>query len=278
VKRRKTWEAPGWPWELEVVALLFVVVAVIVPYYLETELALEQQPEAVSIVQRVQQEKQAESGQQSWNDMKDFVWAFAIMGLYLVHLVIANTALDWNSTSFAHLFSPLLFAGLTYYRLHQLGLERVNSGYIIRESCLLDYAWLIGVLLITLLVARLRMVRYMRHLRTCKWDVSTPCVYDRTFFKMLAFFRPLVFPPRRYRACEEGILIEGWYYVMPLPFSDIHAISAIKQTSILSSGYYLATSLRSLVRIQLADQKEPVYISPANPRAILRYAQNHLGA
>lgn len=272
MKKRTRWGPPGWPWELELLALVFVITAIVVPYYLQTQAPTSAQ---LSLLAQAEQAQASQRG--SWNDLQDFIWAVIIVGIYLAHLVIASSSIDYMSTPFTHLFSPLVFSLITYYRLFTLVKGSPTATTIVSGSPLEIVLWILGVLVITFMVARIRMARYMLNFKHVDWDITTPTVFDRSFWELAVYLRPLIYPPRMYRACPNGILIEGWVYAMPIPFETIHSVDAVQGAGFLSSGYCLATSAKSLVRLQISEKPEPLLISPKDRAEFVRYCEQRLG-
>ena len=274
MKQKRRWGPPGWPWELELLALVFVVTAILVPYYLQYMQAPE--PSQMSLMAKAEHARRQEMT--TWQDMEGFFWAIIIVGFYLVHIAMASASIDFMSTPFTHLFSPLVFSVITYYRLFKLKTVALAGTPLVSGKPLEIGIWLTGVLVITYLVARIRMARLMLGFRDTDWDVTTPSLFDKTYTELMVQIRPLIYAPRLCRACSKGILIEGWFYAMPLPFDSIQSIDAVQGTTMVSSSYCLATSLRSMVRIQIAEKAEPVLISPKDRVAFLRYCQQHVAA
>ena len=274
MKDKQHWGPPGWPWELELLALVFVVTAILVPYYLQYMQAPE--PSQMSLMAKAEHARRQEMT--TWQDMEGFFWAIIIVGFYLVHIAMASASIDFMSTPFTHLFSPLVFSAITYYRLFKLKTVALAGTPLVSGKPLEIGIWLTGVLVITYLVARIRMARLMLGFRDTDWDVTTPSLFDKTYTELMVQIRPLIYAPRLCRACSKGILIEGWFYAMPLPFDSIQSIDAVQGTTMVSSSYCLATSLRSMVRIQIAEKAEPVLISPKDRVAFLRYCQQHVAA
>lgn len=269
---KKIWGPAGWPWELELLALVFVVTALVIPLWMSTQHVPD--PDELSLVARAQMEKRQEVA--TYEDQQNFFWAVAIGGLYLVHILMAYSSLNMISTSVTHLFSPLLFSLITYYRLNTLGDGHAAKQVVSGEPLEVTF-WVLGVIAITLLVARVRMARHMLRFRQVDWDIRTPSRFDSTFLKDLAItLRPLIYPPRAYRASEDGILIEGWLYIMPLPFHGLQAIEGVRRVSYSGQAQYFATSSRTLVRVQLIDSKMPIYISPHDRDQFIAYCNRRL--
>lgn len=260
---KQRWTPPGWPWELELLALIFVVIAIAIPYYLKAAQPIE--TEATSLLAQAEVRRQELS---TWEDLQGFFWAVIIVGLYLSHLAMGSASIDFMSTPFTHLLAPVVFAGITYFRLLKLD---IASGAVWELI-----SWFGGVLVITYMVARMRMARLMLTFRDMEWQVSTPSLFDKTFFELIWQIRPLIYPPRWIRASEEGILLEGWFYAMPISFDVIHAVDAVQGAAFFTRGYCLATSARSVVRIQVADRTEPILISPRDRNVFVRFCQDQL--
>jgi len=275
--KSKRWAPPGWPWELELVALIFVIIAIAVPSYLEYTQV--QEVEEVTPVSLVDQAKIAQQKEMmTWKELQGFFWALGRVGLYIGHLIIAGTSIDFISTPFTHLFSPLIFSMITYYRLYHLRQTSSLTLSIVSGNPIEIVLWIIGVMVITLLVARMRMARHMLNFRSVDWEIITPTLFDSTYFELLAHFQPLVYPPRQYRACADGILIMGWFYVMPLPFDTVKVIDATKGAAVTESGIYLATSAKALIHMQVVDMPEPIYISPKDHAAFLQYCAGRVAS
>jgi hypothetical protein len=254
---------------LELLALVFVVTAIAVPYYLQFMQAPE--PSQMSLMAQAQEAKSQHLT--TWQDLEGFFWAVIIVGLYLAHLAMAGASIDFMSTPFTHLFAPVVFSMITYYRLFVLTKGSMLTTSIVSGTPIEIFVWIAGVMVITYLVARIRMARLMLNFRDIDWQFSTPTVFDSTYLSLMVQIRPLIYPPRIYRACEKGIVIEGWFYAMPIPFDSIHSIDAVHGTGFMSTGYCLATSLKSLVRIQITEKTEPILISPKDRMTFLKYCQ-----
>lgn len=258
MKATNKWDPPGWPWELELLALFFVVAAIVVPMVLGTA------------------SDEVSAGREMQLRMESVFWSLAIVGVYVAHLIVANASLDLLSTSFTHLFSPLLFAMVAYYRLYASGQTQPVIDRVVHGDALEALTWIALVLIATFVVARLRMARHLLRFRGTTWEVTAPAPVDATFFKLALHFHPLVYWPRTYRACSEGLLITGWVYVMPIPFRSIDAMSVLRSADVASAGLFLATTERELLAVALVEQKQPVIISPRNREAFLSYCEDRL--
>ena len=252
--RNRRWGPPGWPWELELLALIFVLTAIIIPYYLQFTEAPDLSQ--LTLMERAEMQRH-QSSQGTWRESGDFIWAIAVICLYLAHLAMAGASINFLSTSFSHLFAPLMFAGITYYRLLKIDTYGGTRSPIVQGTVLEVVLLSVGVVVITVLVARIRMARHMLNFRDVAWDFSTPTTFDSSFSEIAVQLQPLIYPPRVYHVSDEGILVEGWLYLMPIPFPLIQSIDRIPRRAMNSGGYYLATSTLHLVRIQLTESPDP---------------------
>lgn len=273
MNKHKVWGAPGWAWELELLSLVFVFLALGIPLMLALQ-STGAAPDEMSLIAQAQMERRGTEA--TLEEQQGVFWAIAILGLYAVHLVMAFSAVDMISTTFMHLFSPFVFATITYVRLFLL---RDRGGW----TGIVSGTWweiAIGVLVvavITILMARLRMARHMRRFREVEWEVSTPTKVDRSVWSsMLTNITPLIYPPKAYHACEDGIMIEGWLYLLPLPFKSIRSIEGVRRVRRMTNGQLYATSTERILRIQPMDSNVPLYISPEARAEFLQYCNGAL--
>lgn len=268
---KNIWGIPGWPWELEVLAFIFVVVALIVPFMMEPqvdEATIAEQQEPMTLVKKAAAQEAEDSPVSTWADTQNFVWILVIIGAYIGHLVLASGSYDFVSTPVSHLFAPLAFAGLFYYRL--LRLDVVDPDWKVISF------WGLGIIGMTALVARIRMARHMLRFRHVDWEINESTKIDASFFELLPTFRPLFYFPHKYRACKEGILIEGWFYIMPIAYNLIETIEVIEEPSMSSQGRFLATSNKNTVEIRLYEDPVPIYISPQDPETLVTYSDRYM--
>lgn len=234
---KKTWSPPGWPWELELLALLFVITAIVIPIYLGSMQPVQEQE--LSLIEQARADKLHRSGADDAS--AGFFWAVVIVGLYLAHIAMASASLEYISTSFTHLISPLLFSMITYFRLFELTEGSNVTMHVVKGTMPEILLWVIGVLAITFLVARIRMARHMLKFRDVKWQIVTPAKVDSSYFRLMPYITPLLYTPKCYKACSEGLVIEGRMYVMPIPYESIQSLSSVKRSAYTSSGSYLST-------------------------------------
>ncbi len=263
--QKNEWSLPGWPWELELFALIFVALAVFVPLGIH---ATQQAPVSRSLVEAV--------STRAWLDKGLVFWSVGIIGVYLVHLILARTDTRLLTASFPHMFAPLFFAMVAYARIYVTARDHGIPFAFARGAVAQMGALALAVIFMTLLLARLQVARYMMKLRDVKWDVSTPARWDVSSWRVLAQIKPLVYAPQYYRAGEKGILVEGWFYVMAVPFRLFHSIGAVTQVSLATAGDFFVSSMRSLVRLELTERTNPIFLSPDNRDEFLKYCSNHV--
>lgn len=273
VKNKSCWRLPGWPWELELLVLVFAVTAITLPYLLQHMQTPD--PSQLSLLAKAEMAKKQQVA--AWHTWEGFFWTLVIAGLYLAHLAVASAAIEYLSTPFTHLFSPLLFSSISYYRLCELIRGSPLDGGIVSGSFLELLLWLASVLAITFLLGRIRMARLMLRFRDVDWEISSPSVVDKSFLALLFRVRPLIYFPKVFRACKNGLLIEGWLYAMPIPFDLIEAMEPVRESTFRLPGYCLTTSADSTIQIQLAGRQEPVLISPRHGETLVTYCRQYIG-
>lgn len=262
MSKNKTWAPPGWPWELDILALLFVVVAVVLPYSIYTGNLASAETTANPAVLKLKEQTY-------------ILWSIGICLLFVMHLALGGARLEMLSTPFIHLISPMVFAVLAYYRIYIVSVDMEKITLVTGQPG--QIAMLIaGVFLLTFVVARLRMARYLHRFRDTQWDLICPSHYDSSYLELIAQFRPLVYPPRRYRACEEGILVEGWFYTIGIPFDMVQTINPIRAMGFAADGNYYASNTNALVRFELLDSGKPIFISPDGRDEFIQYCARHV--
>lgn len=249
---------PGWPWELELLTILFVLAAAAIPLY-TCYSSSPPTPTSTSLAGAYHMHYRDLT---SRNELiTNLYWGFAVVALYLIYLLTANYTRGWISAPLSHFLAPLIFAGLGVYRLS--GYCPHNLKEPIMDPSALNYgAWGVGTLCLVFLAGQLTRWRHLRRFRHQQWLVDSPTALDRTFLRLIPFLRPLFYPPVRYRLAEEGILIEGVNYVIALPMDIIQTVEYATLGSSCSSAFVVATSARYLVRIRLKHWSEPLLVSP----------------
>ena len=262
MSKNKTWAPPGWPWELDLLSLIFLVAGLLIPYnifiqhYAESSLAANQA--ALKLKEQTY-----------------ILWSIGLVVLFVMHLALAGASDDSMSTPFIHLFSPLVFAGLAYYRIYTVSHDMGQASFVTGHW---TQMLLFGVVVVaaTLIMARLGLARHMHRYRDESWDLICPARYDRSFFTLIVQFRPLVYPPRRYRLSQNGILVEGWFYAIVLPFSKLQSMNPVRFMGISTAGHYYASNSSNLVRFELLDSDRPLFISPEQRDEFIQYCMHHL--
>ncbi len=251
----------GWPWELDILTLVFVVIALAAPYFIFSEHTASATIDNPATSQL--------------NEQAYMLWAIGICVLFVMHLALAGSMSDTLSTPFLHLVAPLVFALLAYYRIHAVSSDLGNVTPV--NGSLSQVAMLVGsTLAVSLLIAKLRTVRHLLRFRDVTWDKIERSTFDSSFFELITQFRPLIYTPRLYRACSEGILVQGWFYTIAMPFEMIQSISAVRTMNISSDGDYYATNTHNLIRFELLDRNKPIFISPENRDDFIHYCAHHV--
>jgi len=265
------WNPPSWPWELELITFAFFIVALLVPYYFHNQ-GLGQSAEEI---REVATQGGLAVGENILSTQIGFLLSVGIAALYVFHLAVSFGEISRVTASPVHLLSPCVFAVLAYYRIDGIPNIRDTALGFIDGSILQVAILLVSVGLITSILARLRTYLYLESFDDVPWDIISPAPYNSSFGNLLLQWRPLLYPPRRYRACQDGIMIEGWFYAMPIGFNDVHALSLVSNSSSLNSGHYYASSTHHLIRLELHDSLKPTYISPMNREEFARYCAQH---
>lgn len=241
---------------MDLLSLLFVVAALFLPYYFFSA-------DSTGDVAKVLQEQQ------------HVLWAIGIAVLSVMYLAVAGATNDLITPPFLHLLSPTLFAVLAYYRTYAV-LKDTNQPSLLSGSPLQYSLVIVSVLLLSMVLARIQLARYMLRFRALKWDITCRSKYDRSYLQLIALLRPLIYPPRTIRACPEGILVQGWFYIMAVPYEMFQSMTAVPGLMHSANGRYLASSVHTMVRIELSDSTRPLFISPENRDEFLAYCSQHL--
>jgi len=267
---KKKWNPPAWPWELEIITLIFFILSLFIPYYFHHHGV-----DPASVVTPAGNNA-LEVGRNSLSTQLGFLWALGIVALYVFHLAFASMDVTKITASPVHLISPCAFSLIAYYQTSKtVGIENTALNFV--DGSLSQAALLVIVVaLITALLTRLRTYRYMLNFNDVHWDIVTPAVYDSSYFNLLWQLRPLLYAPRRYLACNEGFVIEGWFYAMPVEFTTVHSISRLANSGIMNNGIYYASSSHYLVRIEMHESNKATYISPLDRDDFVRYCAQHI--
>jgi len=256
------WKRVSWPWEIEFLTLLMVGCAVAGPLLLGSFFdpgITEVDPEAYRPLNELAVRQSFLGG------------AFVLL-LYVAHLYWASSTTEFITVSASHLLAPTLFCVTAYLRIshHNLeeGLTQTFFNGVAWEFCLV----LASIQGLTWVLARNRMNRCLKHFEGERWEISEKSRADLSHLKLiLARIQPLFYPPRRFRASREGILIEGFSYVAPIPFSEIERVFMAVKPQLPSPGTYLARTSHDLVGLKLFEEADPIFISPEEPVAFHNY-------
>jgi len=271
-KPENKWNPPGWPWELELITLAFFLIALLLPFYFHQE----------GLGQSAEEMRQSAAnnginvGKNALSTQIGFLLSLGIAGIYIFHLAFASIEVSRITVSPMHLLSPCIFAVVAYYRVDAIPNLQDTALSGIDGSIGQAIFVLISVALVTVVLARFRTYRYLLNFEDTTWDITAKAVYDRTYVQLLMQLRPLLYAPRRYRACNEGIIIEGWFYAMPIGFNVFQSVSKLSGIGIMNTGNYFAASARELVRIELLDSIRATYISPENRDEFVMYCAQHV--
>ncbi|MFH0909231.1 MAG: hypothetical protein V1929_10750 [bacterium] len=272
MKQTNRWMRPGWPWELEMLSLLFVLAAIVIPLYV----AYLSEPAPVPTLLQQATGSTGTSTLLHFVHPHDVAWSIALLALFGGLIAVSRRGADVVSTPFVHLIAPLFFSFATYYRLYEIPQSTDTAIAIVSSSTGQVIAWAAGVIAIILLVARLCMARYAISFRDVTWDLSTPARRDSSILRLAPRILPLIYEPRTYRACDEGIVVEGRFYIMVIPFNLVQSISETSQPERLPSGQYFVRSVTRLIRIQVTSWPHPFFIAPRDHEEFFTYCNQRV--
>ncbi len=261
MSKNKTWAPPGWPWELDLLTLAFLVMGVLIPYNLFTQHMAESSLAANQAVVKLKEQTY-------------ILWSIGLCLLYVMHLALSGAGDDALSIPVVQMTSPVVFAALAYYRIYVVAADMQQTTMLTGNLGQI-LVFIAVVMLITFIVARLRLARHLHRFRDTQWDLECSASYDATYFSLMAEFRPLVYPPRRYRACDQGLLIEGWCYSVVIPFTSIQSVHPVRANTLTTAGYYYASNTGNLVRLELVDSPRPLFISPEGRDELIQYIAHY---
>jgi hypothetical protein len=272
MKIRNTWMTPGPPWELHLLSLVFILVAIAVPLYVNYL--------AVPDPGRTLLQEAMHPGRPRlphFITIDDLAWSGALVLFAALTLLMSRFRADRNSTPIPAFLAPLFFSFIAYYRLYSTSLTTAgSSAAIVTASPGQLMAWGAATLAAVFLVARLRLARYALRFRDVKWDLASAARHDKTFFSLAVRILPLIYEPRTYRVSDQGMLIEGWFYMLVIPFELVQSVSEARRPGSIYAGEYFATNLNDLIRFQIAGQSLPVFISPDQHAEFLAYCQKRV--
>ncbi len=269
------WSPPKRPFEIEAIVFLFLLVALVLPFYLGM---IHTEPEAAPVTLIEQARGTAPQAGTNYTNVIGMLWGVSILGLYLMHITIGSSSITFNTTPAYFLVAPILFGGLAYYRMYQQqGIYDLSSPLVSTSpgAILLAFG---AILAATCLLARMRMLRYRLRFTSVDWDMILTARRDATFFTKLAGqLRPLLYPPRRYFLSAQGMLIEGWLFIRAVPISIIEDVERVEQFNSLQQAEIYAGSAKDLVQLNLTEQVQPILVSPSDTEKVLKYLRERLG-
>jgi hypothetical protein len=269
-KEQRQWNRTGYPWELELITFCFFLMSMLVPYYFH-HYGTPDPSAAIATAGTA-----LDAGRQNLSTQFGFLLSLGIVAIYIFHFAFAFMEVGKITASPLHLLSPCAFAYIAYVRTAGTGKLHDSALSFIDGSTTQALVLVLVVGLIVALLARLRTYRYMLNFDATAWEVISPAAVDASYFRLILQLYPLVYPPRRYLASNEGIMIEGWFYAKPIAFSQVHSLSRINGSTVMNSGYYYASSAHHLVRIEVHDSNKATYISPADRDDFVRYCAQHI--
>lgn len=256
------WRPRSWPWDMEALTVITLLGALLVPPLVAGILW----QGSGSLWSRIAA---------GWIIADSYIWMLCLIGLYFGYVIWANLTLDYVSTPFVHLVAPLLFSTIMSGRIFFTSVIAPLGGAV--PVALYFSLYPLIVLTITVVLALLRKRRHMALFEGMEWDIAARPRVDVTFAnELISKIQPLFYFPRMYRAGAEGILIEGWTYIMPLPYFEMESMNFAERGDLTTSGFYAAGSVKGLLRIKLYDRPDPVFISPDHPNLFLRYCEQLL--
>ena len=258
----KNFQGFGLAWELEVLVLCLAILCAILPFIWENNETVYAQD--MSIMQQAVADKYEGV---SWFDVQRVAWAAAALGLLGIHFWLNGDSDENVSTPINAILMPFAFGAMLYHHL-----ILVSDGKQINPA-----AFFIGLAFVTFLLARLCVLRNLRKFDKASWDITASTVFDATWFSLMLHGLPLFYPPRRFSAGRAGILIGGCFFIVLLPFEEIEAIRLVGEATATDNGVYYATSTRSLLRVELSNHAQPVYISPSNRNGFFLYVRLSIG-
>lgn len=264
MNKKNRWNNLGWPWELELITLIFFLLALFVPLFFQTQ-------HDASTIRQFTPSEALESGRQSLSTQFGFLLTVLVAALYVIHIAFGLSDINRVTASPTHLFSPVAFAVIAYYRILEAPELQNTALSFINGSTFQVAGLVIGMSALTTLLTWIRRHRFMMEFDDIHWDVISPAAYDASYFGLTIQLRPMLYAPRRYLACQQGFIIEGWFYVMPIEFEDINGLCKVKNSGLNNTGLFFASSSRHLIRIDLHDSIKDLYISPRDDDDFISY-------
>lgn len=208
----------------------------------------------------------------AWRQQKDFTWFLTITPFYGLHLIIGWRASRYFSTPLVHVLTPTIMGMVMYYRLLTQPILPGAERILISGSPLEAVTLFLIFVALTLVVARLRLARYMLNFRGIDWDLTTPARIDHSFWRLVPQLTPVIYPPRVYHVFSEGVVVEGWLYALAIPFDTLETVKMRRIHERIASDLVLATSEQHMVEFKLKDSQTHILLSPTDYQEFSRYA------
>ena len=211
------------------------------------------------------------------NGMTRNAWFLMFVFAYFAHLALCRIAPNFVSTSIWMILSPLAFSFLGYGYLLCSYIWAGRPGNVFQGAAWELILILVFVLILAVLLARVRMQRVAINLKGTHWDMEVSA-RDATNNKLAVYARidPIFYRPRSYKLCSEGILIEGWNYVIPVPFEQTKSIRKRDKGDFSSAGFHAVRTLDNLILLDILFSKEPILIAPEKETIFLDKAKERL--
>ena len=204
-------------------------------------------------------------------------WVLVFLFSYLAHIVLNRISPNFVSTSIWMILAPVVFAFLGYYYLLCSYVWSGTESQVVTGAFWEITSILVMVLIVSILLARVRMQRVAIKLKGTKWDMELPARRSTNGrFALMGRVETIFYPPRSYKLCSEGVLIEGWNYVIALPFEQTKVIRKRDKGDVASAGFYAVKSLDQLILFDILFSKEPILIAPEKEGIFLEKARERL--
>lgn len=271
-KASKGWTRPGWPWELEVLIFLAYLATVLVPMLFPDRPL----PELKGVFLGAREDAVQEFRYGVWQQQEDLNWFLILTLFYMIHLVTGWHSARQFSTPLVHMITPTLMIMALYYRLLTQPVVPGKERILISGTPWEAATWVLGSVALTLVLARVRMRRYMLNFRRVTWDLTTPTRRDSTIWRLAPLITPIIYPLRQYHLFSEGMVVEGWFYSLSIPFHSLKSARVRQAGERIVSGLVLATSLHHMVELTLKDREMHMLLSPVDHEEFVRYIQKRL--
>lgn len=257
------WTKTSWPWELEIITIFFLLIALLLPLYIEYTTPVVPIDE-LTLTEQARLEQPYTDTVKALGQQKNMVVGLSIAGAYIGYLVLALLSNRMISTSFLHLIAPVVFAVVAYFRLKTYNQGTEANTQMLVGTWWEPIVWFGGTFLLCILIALLRKKRHLGYFQEEEWIETMPNRKGKGSISPGSLFAWL-YPVNSLRISENGILVEGHLYILPLSFRKIKSIVHKRTVSMTSSDYNLATRKRDLVRVQLTSMEIPYILSPQDP-------------